>query len=879
MSGYGEFLKFVAMSKVVPRLRVTINQAGVKPVAGDTLSLSVPAGWTVTSPGATIDRGAGPVSLFTGLGPYALQSADIPPIGSTWPIVATGTLSAISSPTFNLSNPVVAPGAPTIGTLTASANAVSQAFTAPANNGGAAITNYLLSVYRASDNVLLGQANGSASPIVLTGLTNGVAVYGKVAAQNSVGIGAQSAASNTVTPSNVAQVDVLVYGASWPGVCAAIKARQQGASVLLVDDRDVIGGMTRSAIQFTDAQTGPVIWRATIPESGLTNQLFASLAAIYGINQNAYFRDYSYSSESKTTGQVIDQMVAASGITVVTNQELLSLTKNGTDISSVIFDGIGAVVAKQYIEASYFGDLLVKSGADKYLGGEAAATYSESAVSAGFVTTGNQPANNIDPYVTPGNSGSGLLKFVQNVNISGLGGTAVPNKVQFCGFRLSITSTAGKKVAMPAPANYVASDYELHRRDATLNKVGSTSILNFLNLQNGYPAIPSTTSGMTAKRDANSLGTFSLDFPDADLTTEYFTTANRARRIQLEDSMWQYWLGLYQFWTNDSSVPSAARANIATYGLVNDDYLATGGRPPRAYPRETYRAVGDTPCTATTITSQNALTDPVALAYYAFDKHIRQYCISSTGGDHVVQEGLTPAGVSPAFLGARIPSRVLNPKSSQVSNLQVVTTPNASAMFYNSYRVEPIMATAAEYAGIRAAIAVATSTPVQQVPHASVAPIHNLYGLDPAGGTCCTVDGTTRTQGTFAFAGTWGTTTTNIAGTVSASTCSATTGTNTFTYTPLVPTSGNWKIQLKYLDSSPNGLTRGSFTSVATIGGVAQTGMLINENSGVVGAGVTTNGDWQTVYSGALAQGDKVVGTYDNSGNAMNIVAARIVPA
>jgi len=222
---------------------------------------------------------------------------------------------------------------------------------------------------------------------------------------------------------------------------------------------------------------------------------------------------------------------------------------------------------------------------------------------------------------------------------------------------------------------------------------------------------------------------------------------------------------------------------------------------------------------------------------------------------------------------------MLNPKKSQVSNLQVVTTPNASAMFFNSYRVEPCMAVAAEYAAIRAALAITTVTPVQDVPHASVAPLHNLYGLNPPVGTVCTSDQTTRTQGTMTFQGTWSATATTIAGTVSVQVCSATSGTNTFTYTPLVPSTGQWKIQLKYLDTSTTGLTRGTFTSVATIGGVAQAGIVINENSGVTGSGVTTNGDWLTVFSGTVTQGDKIVGTHNNAANTTNIVAARLVPA
>lgn len=97
------------------------------------------------------------------------------------------------------------PAAPTIGTLTASASAVSQAFTMPTDTGGAAITNAQLSVYKVSDNSLVGQANGATSPITLSGLTNNVAVYGKVAVMNGAvaQYGDQSAASNSATPVDI----------------------------------------------------------------------------------------------------------------------------------------------------------------------------------------------------------------------------------------------------------------------------------------------------------------------------------------------------------------------------------------------------------------------------------------------------------------------------------------------------------------------------------------------------------------------------------------------------------------------------------------------------------------------------------------------------
>jgi hypothetical protein len=91
------------------------------------------------------------------------------------------------------------PGAPTIGTATAGDGTVSVAFTAPASNGGAAITSYTATLYKVSDNTAAGSASGASSPIAVTAV-NGTAVYAKVKATNSVGTGAESAASNNVTP-------------------------------------------------------------------------------------------------------------------------------------------------------------------------------------------------------------------------------------------------------------------------------------------------------------------------------------------------------------------------------------------------------------------------------------------------------------------------------------------------------------------------------------------------------------------------------------------------------------------------------------------------------------------------------------------------------
>lgn len=93
-------------------------------------------------------------------------------------------------------NGLKVPDAPTIGTATASSNALSVTFTAPSNIGGGAITSYTAF---ASPGGATG--TGASSPVTISGLTNGTAYTATVVATNAYGTGPASAASNSVTPS------------------------------------------------------------------------------------------------------------------------------------------------------------------------------------------------------------------------------------------------------------------------------------------------------------------------------------------------------------------------------------------------------------------------------------------------------------------------------------------------------------------------------------------------------------------------------------------------------------------------------------------------------------------------------------------------------
>jgi hypothetical protein len=99
---------------------------------------------------------------------------------------------------------LAAPGAPTAVSAIAGNAQATVIFTAPANNGGAAITGYTVTSSPAGGTDT--NAGSTSLSHVITGLTNGTAYTFTVTATNSVGTSSASTASSAVTPSTTPTV-------------------------------------------------------------------------------------------------------------------------------------------------------------------------------------------------------------------------------------------------------------------------------------------------------------------------------------------------------------------------------------------------------------------------------------------------------------------------------------------------------------------------------------------------------------------------------------------------------------------------------------------------------------------------------------------------
>ncbi len=138
-------------------------------------------------------------------------------------VFGDGTYSSYS----NAAAVIGVPGAPTGVAATAGNAQISVAFTAPSNIGGSAITGYTATCGAISN-------TGSASPIVVSGLTNGTAYTCTVSASNAAGASVPSAVSNSVTPSTLPAAPVIgsASTAGTGSVSVAFSAPDDGGAAI-----------------------------------------------------------------------------------------------------------------------------------------------------------------------------------------------------------------------------------------------------------------------------------------------------------------------------------------------------------------------------------------------------------------------------------------------------------------------------------------------------------------------------------------------------------------------------------------------------------------------------------------------------------------------
>lgn len=211
---------------------VTTAPTGVAAVAGNgnaTVSFTAPAGFAgVTISSYTVTSTPGSVSVTGAASPITISGLTN---GTAYSFTVTVRYSNGITKTSDATVPVTPtavtsePSAPTIGTAVAGNAQATVSFAVPSSNGGSAITGYTVTANPGGKT-----ATGTTSPITVTGLSNGTAYTFTVRAQNAIGLGAASSASNTVTPTAVTAPGIPTIGTATAGNASATVAFTAPAS-------------------------------------------------------------------------------------------------------------------------------------------------------------------------------------------------------------------------------------------------------------------------------------------------------------------------------------------------------------------------------------------------------------------------------------------------------------------------------------------------------------------------------------------------------------------------------------------------------------------------------------------------------------------------
>jgi hypothetical protein len=491
--------------------------------------------------------------------------------------------------------------------------------------------------------------------------------------------------------------DIIVYGATPAGVCAAVGAAREGARVCLLEPTEHVGGVNTGGLCFSDSNQ-----MARVALRGLFEEFHQRIEDDYkarGVTLPytvAEKDQKKWTYEPHVAARVTDAMLKEAGVQVLTGRILASAEMDGTRVQYIATTKGERFTAKQFVDATYEGDLMAATGVSSAIGRESRQEFGESLAGKQYPKkpmpiSGLDAQGNLLPLITTKDAGPD---------------EEGDNKVMTYSFRLCLTDKPENRVPFPAPAHYDPARFEAIRRYLTVEQKP------FL-LWDLYP-LPGD------KVDANNgIGKqFSMGIVGGG---NAWCESHAEARAKIWEEHKQYTLELYQFLTTDPAVPQNLREQLAKYGLCKDEFAATGHWSPQLYVREGRRMRGAYVMTQADILTTNTKPDSIAVVSFPIDSHDCQRV--ARGDKEVINEGTIFPDRLPDLKRGRmyqVPYRAITPKAGQCTNLLVPVALSATHVAYCSIRVEPAWMTIGHSAGIAAALAAKQNRPVQDLDYAQL---------------------------------------------------------------------------------------------------------------------------------------------------------------
>lgn len=492
------------------------------------------------------------------------------------------------------------------------------------------------------------------------------------------------------------RVDLCIYGATSAGIMAAVEATRRGRTVALLNPGRHIGGLTSGGLGWTDYGKQHVI-------GGLARDFYRRVGALYGKPEEWQF-------EPHKAARVFETYLREAGVTVRPGQYLDRVELMDGRIARITLLGGLSVVAKVFMDATYEGDLLAAAGVSFHVGREANAQYGETLN--GVQVHGKHqfaPAT-VSAFVKPGDPSSGLLPFVEGVDLRERTG-AGDHRVQAYNFRICMTDDPALRIPWEQPADFHADWYAMALRWFNAEKDRYNEHLWKPGLPGKFDVFPNLTAGGHRKTDTNNQGAVSSDFIGANWDWPNATYVHREAIFQRHVS-WQK--GFYWLMANDPRIPERYRSAYALWGLARDEFTDCGGWSPQLYVREARRMVADIVLTEHDCMHRRRCEDPVAMGSYNLDSHnctrfaTREGLLMNEGDVQVAPAG--PYGIS---------YRCIVPRRGEAANLLAPVCCSTSHIAYGSVRMEPVFMALGQSGAVAACLAMDDAlVTLQDLPYA-----------------------------------------------------------------------------------------------------------------------------------------------------------------
>jgi hypothetical protein len=511
------------------------------------------------------------------------------------------------------------------------------------------------------------------------------------------------------------EFDLVVYGGTAGGIVSAISAAREGASVVILEPSNHIGGMVTGGLGRTDIGTASTIGGMSAEFYRRVKQHYNDPASWKFQTREAYLKDNGLEQrlngpewwyhEPSVATKIFKDMLSEVNLTVRIGHRLKTLEKQGARIGSITCENGNTFSGKVFIDATYEGDLMAMAGVSYHVGRESSAQYGEkfAGVLPWEFSTRKQWDVDVSPYDENGN----LLYGIQNVERGEIG--AGDKKVQAYNYRICLTDHPDNRIPITKPENYDPGRYDLLARyvkvrgGLPVNKTrGSWGFLNYGMLPN-------------RKTDINDGGPFSTDF--IGMNWDYPEGDQKTREAILQEHL-DFTKGLLYFIGHDPRVPEETRREMLQWGYPKDEFTENGHWTPQLYVREARRMVGSYVITSHDIETNRNKKDSIGMGSYGADSHLCQR-IAWNG---VVRNEGNPNDFTPEHNPWEIPYRSITPKKEDCENLFVTFCVSASHMGFASVRMEPVFMIVGESAGLAAKIAMDKGLALQDVPYGLLHP-------------------------------------------------------------------------------------------------------------------------------------------------------------